>query len=447
MAVRFCRECGNPIEENDKFCYHCGTRVHSIPQPEVPVAPAAEAYIPPVPEVPVVIEEPVAPLPAEPEISVLPEVPVYTQPPEPSYREPSYIPPVYTPPVYAAPEPPSVYPPVPPAPAPETSAKPQKVKKEKPQKSQKLSNPRALPKRSGGNVFCCVLICILIFLLMLPTVLLVNVRMAAEEAHVLSTLQRIQLNEMPAKDVFVDIDDDRSMLDWACQYLNKYIGSEVSHWDGLEPKALSTLLESTTLTELLAETISGLMTDVIDGTILASLEASDIEAFLEDNSRILEKKLDAVLSDDDRAEIAAQVMELLGNDKLSLKSLPLSTRRSLEVVTTALSVVTLALLGILIVLLIALLFVANRKYIMAGIHDTGVVLVVLGALMLVLTGVGRLLSILGAGSNAALYAIGIGVGFALEGALLVHACIFAFGILLLLISGITCAILKKKAAN
>lgn len=471
MAVRFCRECGARMTDTDKFCFNCGTPasppVQATAEPApVPVAPV---YVPRIP-VAEPIPRPVAPdvtaVPEEPSVPEEPQIPeapvkaVYAPVPEqichpmqqplyrsaqepvyPSMQQPTYAPPAYTPPAgpfadlnYPEPEQPQ----------------PAKAKKAKAPKEQKISAPaKPLPKRTFLNVFCSVLVCTLLVVLMLPTVLLVDLRMLADEDRILATLERVDLDEVPARDIFIDIDDDTTMLDWACQWMNKKLGkgfvSIFYHWEDLTPKKLTAFLKKTTVLELTADTTAGLLNDLMNGTSRTALDAGTIEDFLEDNSEFLEEEMDLVLDRSSRKQMAQQAMDLVGAEELSLELL--SDSPALQIVSAALSVLVLIGLSVLAVLLIVLLFVISRKYVMAGVHDTGLVMLTVGIVMLVLTGAARLMSIVGAGENGIVYLTGVLAGGLLESGLLVSACIFAFGILLLAISSITRSVLKKKAAN
>lgn len=461
MSVCFCHECGARMQDTAKFCFNCGT-------PLVPVAvPAAE---PPAP-VSVTFPEP-APTPV-PEVTFsapqTPQIPTAAvqqpQPPEipasqePLYhplQQPSYYPPVPTQePIYTpAPQPtyqpvqepsyqplnPTYVPPVPPAPpAPPT----------KPAKAPKAG--KGLPRRSFLNVFACVLICVILVPLILGALLLVDVRMLADEERILSALERVDLDEIPAADIFYDIQDDRSMLDWATQYMNQNLSSAFHgasyHWEDMTPKSLTSFLEDTTILEMVSGFTADVLDDLLNGTSKAALEVSDLEDFLEENSHFLEKEMELVLDRNSRKEMAAQAMASMEVEELSLEALLNEDALALKIVSTGVSTLALAVLGAVAVLLIGLLFLVSHKYVMAGVHDTGVVMVISGALMLALTGAARLLCTFGAEIHGILYLIGILAGALLEGGLLISACVFAFGILLLLISGITVSVLKRKAAK
>ncbi len=87
--MRFCPNCGNPVQEGGMFCTACGFSLKSVmeelAEPVAAVQPAAEEPV----------QEPVYEAPA-------PE-PVYEAPsPEPVYQEPVYQEPVYQEPVFAA---------------------------------------------------------------------------------------------------------------------------------------------------------------------------------------------------------------------------------------------------------------------------------------------------------------------------------------------------------
>ena len=470
MSVRFCRECGARMMETDKFCFNCGTPATPAPQP-VPVtavmpepsvsAPAAESPTP----IPFVAPHVTDPVPMNDTSSVahipeLPPQPTYAPPAEPVFTptfEPSYQPPLQTPayppsqePSYAPLEEPDygpVYTPPyaqPAQPAPQAPAKPAK-----PPKAPKPVKP--LPKRKVLNILGCILVCILLVAIILPTVLLVDLRMMAEDDRILEVLESVDLDAMPAKDIFIDIDDERTMLDWACDYMNQNFSeafhSGSYHWSGIQSKNLENFLDDSTFLELTAGTMSGLLTDMIEGTSKTSLDAKEIETFLKDNSKFLEKEFSLNLNQDSRKLMAQQTMDMLKVEELSLDTLPELPGDALTIAGSALSTLTLILMGGLVALLILLLFLMSRKYIMAGVHDTGLVFLISGIMLLALTGGARVLVSLFAGENAVLYLVGILAGGLLESGLLISLCIFAFGMLLLLISGITLSILRKRAAK
>lgn len=50
MTTRFCPNCGQPIEGNNKFCSNCGTPVPPLPYESEPQPEPQQAYTPPQPQ-------------------------------------------------------------------------------------------------------------------------------------------------------------------------------------------------------------------------------------------------------------------------------------------------------------------------------------------------------------------------------------------------------------
>lgn len=63
----FCTKCGKAIEDNAKFCVHCGAQ---LAQPTVAEEVPAEPVVPVAPAEPVTPAEPVVAVPAEPVVAV-----------------------------------------------------------------------------------------------------------------------------------------------------------------------------------------------------------------------------------------------------------------------------------------------------------------------------------------------------------------------------------------
>ena len=92
----YCTKCGNPVEENAKFCSKCGTAIQATSEDNIAPAPQAPVYE--APQAPV-YEAPQAPAYEAPAYEA-PQVPVYEAPQAPVYeapQAPAYQTPVYQP--------------------------------------------------------------------------------------------------------------------------------------------------------------------------------------------------------------------------------------------------------------------------------------------------------------------------------------------------------------
>ena len=395
MADHYCQHCGTKLTDADRFCFNCGAPAVSEPvQQEFP-------------------EEPVQEETQQPQTSQ-----------EQTFQHQSWQ-----------------------IPAQEQSATPP-VQPWKPEPAP--AQPKPLPRRKGGTIFLSVLVGILAASLLLGACFTFILRTGLTKENVNSTLQRIDLEEIPAKDLFGSEAGSKSLAKWICQELNEVIPEAMnisySQWEDITPRELRELLEKTSLLEFASECAEEIAGELFWDDGKFSLDEDDIADFYKDNRKYLEKEFPVSLNNNGLRLAARQTLRVIGTDEISLSDLDISLREGLELAGVALSLGLIACAVVFVILMIVQIFVINRKYPLSAIHDAGVVLVVGTILPLLLMGGCRLLATFFAGENGIVYLVGVVLGGILESGLIVIGAIFGLGVVLLLTSRIGKKIQSKKLA-
>jgi hypothetical protein len=308
---------------------------------------------------------------------------------------------------------------------------------------------KVLPRRKGGVIFGSIMICILATVLLLVTVLGITLRSGLEKDNLVSTLERVDLDEIPAEDL-VDDADDRALAKWICNTLNEKIPETLNiaddRWDDLTTKDLEALISETSLREFLAESVEDIVDELLldDGEF--SIDVDDIAEFLEENSRYLERNFPLSLSYGNQYIAAEQILEVAGTDEIKLPDMGEAVEGAQGVTSFVFSTVGVILAFVVIAGLIVLLFLVNRKTPLGAIHDMGVVMQIASGIPLVLMGVARILAYFFAGENGIVYLVGVLGGGILEGGLILNAAIFGAGLIFLLINSIGRAVQKRRLA-
>ena len=457
--MAFCTNCGAKLEDGHRFCSRCGTMVADTspaasPIPEKPIhsAPVTD----PIPE---------APTDAEQVTDVHPSAPV---------EDPEL--PDHTAPAAAQNEPPRkkvmdaddfVF-------APETSAyynalplqfddsidqdsdvgsdvpDPQKVTAtpDAPETAGKRKVSR--PRRKFLPAFCSVLLCILLVVLMLPTFTLLTAQNVIKQETLLATLNRIDMNELPAS--FLDETDRHLKRLSFAEYLCDTINSDMDNlndivisyrWDDLTPKTLQRFLDETTFLPFFANHAEGVIDAILSGKDSYTVPAKSIKQLLDENKDPLLKKMSISVSDRNYDLF----VDFLADEGLNTEiELPEVEESALGLINAGLSFFVIGGLCLVMVLLVVLLFVTNRKDRMFAVKDTGISLVVGSGLFLLVTLAARILSSIFVDEDPLVYLITTLVSAAAERILPVVAIVLALGVILLLINFFVRMYQRKHAA-
>ena len=307
-----------------------------------------------------------------------------------------------------------------------------------PQKKEK----RKLPPRGFLPVFVSVILCFLMVVLMIPTILLYEARNIVDEDFILSVLEEINLKEVTSDAVsnVVDIDtyDEDDMVEWVSNALNEALeNNELSEYiqiDEFSPELVEDLIYDTTLLDFISEHTAGFCSDLLTGENSHSIEAKDIESFLKKNKEFLEEEFNMDLSTEARKEIAESIFVAMDVEEISVKELMGSSAKSLEstmeLVNMVLSAYVFLPLLLTLLLLLVGLFLVNRKQLSGAVHDAGITFMIGSLLLLILTGVLRVLPSVYAETDFILYLVGVVGSKILETGFVLTIGIFATGLVM-----------------
>lgn len=474
--MAFCTNCGSKLAEDQRFCSKCGTMVavappaaSAIPQEPIYSAPAADPFS----EAPVNTEPKAESLPIEP--AEVPAQPVPAEPeavqeavreaaqeaaPEKAVIDAGSF--VFAPEFSASYDAPAVkfeefaeeeekndaQPQADSASEPAVAAEvPVTDKAAKPDGKKKASRPR----RKFLPVFCSVLICILLVLLMLPTFTLLTAQNAIKQETLLDTMNRIDMDEIPAS--FID-ESDRSLKRMSlAQYICQIINSDMSNlnniviaydWEDLTPRSLQQFLDETTFIDFFAEHAEGAIDAFLSGEDSYAISAKSIKRLLNENKAALTEKMNISASDRNYDHY----VDFLVSDGLNTRvELPEVEEEILDLINFGLSFYPIAGLCLVMVLLIVLLFVTNRKDRLFAVKDTGIALMVGSALFLLVILAARILCSVFVDENPLVYLITTLVSCAAESILLIVVSVLALGVILLLAYLIARSVQRKRAAK
>ncbi len=321
------------------------------------------------------------------------------------------------------------------------------------------SNPAPAPvhtkptksRRSFASVFFSIIICLLILLFLNPLFMIVTIRNAVNEESILSLLQRIDLEDIPAS--VLDSTDERfeseSLAEYLCDELNVVLADEFPH-DSLKkitPRKLDKALDETTILPFFAKHANGIVTAVMDGDRTYRISEKEIAKLLKKNLDYLEDELDMPAYSLDVDASASAFVESTGIDKIELYDRSDDVAEAIfGVIAIVFSPSTIIGLGILLFVMVLLLLLANRRGLMIAVRDIGIV-GLLGTIIPVLLTVGSNVCVLVfAGENALLYLAGILISTIFNSSLIIFGSVFFGSIVLLVICNIVRKAQKKTAA-
>ena len=332
--MKKCPGCGSIYEDTQKFCSECGSPLVEVTE-EVPAVPAE----------PEKVEEPAAP--AEP-VEVI-------EPVEPEKLE-----------------------------APDEPEEPKKP--EKPEKPKKEKKPREKKKVGAGRRVLAVLLCLLLFLFLLTPALGFMVRRATTEEGLKAVMEDVDLADMQAAPFFDDVEEEISFSEMISEDLGR---------DGLKigESSVGKILNSSALKSFLASQAAQVFADVYAGRTRFEFDPDDLRTELTEGktSRVLEKeKLDF---DSEEIDKIVNLLQRYGlGDFLSRDTLKDEYPVPVSVMNICLSWIMIIGLLVLAVLLIVLIFMANRGSIGLSLGDIGGTTIAVGALLTLASLFARLIS-------------------------------------------------------
>lgn len=413
--MAFCTNCGSKLENGNRFCTGCGTMVAGEPAPASPEnVYSAPAYSEPE---------------ADAELTVDPGL---------FHREYTAEKEEPTPDVFAfSSQNSSAYDVLSPDfkgfPDQESEAEP--VSEEIP-KSAKKDKP-ARPRRKFLTVFTSILICFLLIVLMLPTFTLLTVQNLPKQETLLSAMDRIDMEKLPAS---VIDDSDRSLkrlsfADFICDIINADMDNlndaVISYrWKDMTPKTLNRFLEKTTVLSFFAEHMEGMLDAALSGEDSYTFSRKSIQQVMDQNKDYIIEVMNVSVSDREYDYFVDYMVDAL---ELEIE-LPEMEDDIVDIIDLLRSFYVVAGLCLVMVLLVVLLFVTNRKDLLFAVKDTGISFVI-GASLFLLVILGGSLLASGFASEVPLVYLGITLlSCAAEVALLAAAGVLALGVILLLVN-------------
>ncbi len=408
--ANLCPTCGRELKEGVRFCAGCGTPV-GAPAPVVEEVPVTEAPV--VEETPmveeVVVEEIVEEAPAAREIAeeVVEETPAEEIIAEPVAEEI----PVAEEPVYEAPV----------AEAPPVAAPPIVV---------------APPKKGGfGRAFLSVLLCLLIFILSLPTMLIGMVRYTTTAPGLETALTTFSILDM-------EMEEGTTVREYLS---DTFKANDID----MSKKEIEEAIEKMGVVDFVTENVAEVMQDIWNADDSAEITKEEALELVNKICAVLEDKgLD--ITEDEKEEVAENLAYEMGLSDLSkeaVESLEDELGSGYDIVRYVFSYITLGVLA-LIILLFGLLIARVNKWRKArALTYVGVTLLI-SAIILTLPGLAVLIvPDVFYGLFAGDMMTAVLVRALLLSASLVPAAVIGFSILLLVVRRIITVVQRKKAAK
>lgn len=323
-----------------------------------------------------------------------------------------------------------------------------------------VKNKAVRPRRKFLAVFCSVLLCILILIMMLPTFVLVTARNTMKQETLLAMMQRIDLDEIPAS-IIDEYDEDLENMSFAealCEAINVeisyytgdyYLNNQliVFEWEDMTPEDLDRFLDETTFLPFIAEQAEGITQAILSGKSAYSISSKALEDLLVENTPYIVETFGLPVEVENYHLFAEQIMDEIYLGELELPNWTRSERQVLEIVNLSLSFYGIGALCLVLILLVLLLFVANHRDPMYAVRDVGIVCVLGTVLPLLAMLAGRIAVSAFAGKDAMMYIVCTVLSCVAESSLLVVGIVFGLGIVLLVVNGIVRKVQRKRDAK
>lgn len=310
---------------------------------------------------------------------------------------------------------------------------------------------KSAPIRRGfASVFFSVLICILCVVLLSFMLLPIMIHNTVKERSILSMLQRVELDHIPASIIDSTNEDleDISLAEALCNALNKTLENEIPAQDlkNLTPGKLDDALDETSFLPFLARHISGFYNAMLDGKETYRIPEREIVDLIEENAEYLEDILRINMDQIDIEASAELFLEEEGLGEIMIYDLSNPEEREYrDRIATGFSEKDIVIPLAALLNLFALLVLINRKFPLIAVRDVGIVGLIAVAGHVLITAFSNLGSVLFAGKNAVGYLVCIFVSSVYNSSLILIGGIFVVSIALLVVSSILKK--KKKAAR
>ncbi len=295
----------------------------------------------------------------------------------------------------------------------------------------------AQPSKKGGfgRAFLSVLLCILIFILSVPTMLIGMARYSTSMSGTTAVI-----NQLSFKDI--EVYDGQSVTDMISELMEEYDAD-------FSKKDINKFMEETGLTEFIAQNVSEMMQDIWNADETAQITKAEVTKLVDSFAKYIEKKGEKI-SREEREEAVRAIMDSVDFESISKEAVE-ELESSLGGVYTAIryafSYLAIALLVLIVVLFSLLILKINKWRKARTLTYVGVTLLI-GSIILCLPALAMLIvpdmifGLLGLDVMTAMFIR----GFVLSSAI-VPAAVFGVGILMLIVRRIITVVCRKKAAK
>lgn len=297
--------------------------------------------------------------------------------------------------------------------------------------------PPAQPPQKGGfgRAFLSVLLCILIFILSVPTMLIGMARYATSMPGTTAVI-----NQLSFKDI--EVYDGQSVTDMISELMEEYDAD-------FSKKDINKFMEETGLTEFIAQNVSEMMQDIWNADETAQITKAEVTKLVDSVAKYVEKKGEKI-SREEREEAVRVIMDSVDFESISkeaVEELESNLGGAYTAIRYAFSYLAIALLSLIVVLFSLLILKINKWRKARTLTYVGVTLLI-GSIILCLPALAMLIvpdmifGLLGLDVMSAMLIR----GFVLSSAI-VPAAVFGVGILMLIVRRIITVVCRKKAAK
>ena len=310
------------------------------------------------------------------------------------------------------------------------AAKPEKKGKPVKEKTIKEKAPKVKKPESAGRTVAVTLLAILLFFMSFFTILIGTVGTVAKEETIVDILDNIEFYDLIDSNYEINVAGDSLSLS---EYFDYYFEDQGVH---ITEKKFSKFIDKSTFKQFVAEKIALFIEDIVTGDDEFEIGRREFENLIQDNSEVFEEVFDVTVS----YELIEHFGEVLYDEEtlgtLSADDLKDESPEIYYTIKYLLSPVTLIILIVICVLLIAgMILIKVTK----GITATGVVAIIVGAIMTLLAIAGYIVSML-----VDMDMITASLVSLLSGGLPLFIGILVFGILLLIGNIIVKSLLKRR---